>query len=178
MEPLSSQEPAVTRMTFSPTSSADPFQVYLRPFSGTQSDKLLQKLEALAYLPGRRTPNTTQSLFFHREAATGYAEALLDIAYCSGATTAMQMDVRRFRRGIQALIGDEQSGVETKALAMQRLAEEGGFCRQLVTLVKMLVRKGKVGLVDKVMEEFDRINDELNGIRTPPFSLSETISSE
>ena len=37
------------------------------------------------------------------------------------------------------------------------------FNRHLVSLVKMLIEKNKVGIVKEVLEEFERIYDELSG---------------
>lgn len=43
------------------------------------------------------------------------------------------------------------------------VAKKGMFNRHLVGLVKMLVRKNKGGLIEQVLEEFQRIYDELSG---------------
>ncbi|CAA6656352.1 unnamed protein product [Spirodela intermedia] len=113
---------------------------------------------------------------FHRKAATGYAAALLDAARCGGTIAAMERDVRRFAWGVRALLADPLVAEELKGAAVRRAAEEGGFCRQLVTLVRMLVGKGKVSMVGKVMEEFERIHGELTGKRVSLVSSEEMMA--
>jgi len=41
--------------------------------------------------------------------------------------------------------------------------EEGNFHRHVVALLKMLVKRNKVGIVKEVLQEFERIYDELCG---------------
>lgn len=54
-------------------------------------------------------------------------------------------------------------GLEEKGQAVKLVAEKGGFSKHLVSLVKMLVGKKKVGIVREVLEEFQRIYSDLCG---------------
>lgn len=91
----------------------------------------------------------------HRRAATGYAAALVDAARCDGALDAVERDARRLLRAVSE--EDEKGEAVT--------AEGGGFYKHVVTLVRMLVRKGKAEMVGEVMAEVGRICDELSGTR-------------
>lgn len=58
--------------------------------------------------------------------------------------------------------------LEDSTVEMERrweVLKEVGLHRHVVVLVKMLVEKGKVGLVGEVLEEFKRICDEVRGTR-------------
>lgn len=83
--------------------------------------------------------------------------------------------MRRFAWGVRAVLADPLVAEEQKGAAVRRAAEEGGFCRQLVTLVRMLVGKGKVAMVGKVMEEFERIHAELTGRQVALVSSEERM---
>ncbi|XP_073011551.1 uncharacterized protein [Typha latifolia] len=98
----------------------------------------------------------------HRRAATGYAAALADAASCDGVLAAAGRDARRLMRRVGAVLTDPAAGDDRKAAAVVDAAG-GGMYGKLVALVRMLVRKGKVGLVREVMEEFGRICAQLSG---------------
>ena len=48
-------------------------------------------------------------------------------------------------------------------MIMKQVVEQGNFHRHVVALLKMLLKKSKVGIVQEVLEEFERIYDELCG---------------
>ncbi|MQL92608.1 hypothetical protein Taro_025248 [Colocasia esculenta] len=127
--------------------------------------------------PRRRTAAAAPAPF-HRRASTGYAAALLDVARCEGAVEAVERDVRRFSWAVQALLADPHVGEGRKAEAVRRTLEGGGFGRHLVALVRMLVGKGKVGMVGEVMEEFGRVYDELTGTRAVLVSSARKMGVE
>lgn len=63
------------------------------------------------------------------------------------------------------VLGDER--VEKKGEVVRRVVEggRGSTCYgKLVVLVRMLVERGKVGVVGEVMEEFGRLWEELCGV--------------
>lgn len=73
-------------------------------------------------------------------------------------------DVRRVKRVVDAVLGDERVEGGMKAKVARRVVEAGGFYPKVVVLVRMLVKKGKgVGVVVEVMEEFVRLWEELCG---------------
>eukprot|EP00262_Sarcandra_glabra_P003146 TRINITY_DN1365_c0_g2_i2.p1 TRINITY_DN1365_c0_g2~~TRINITY_DN1365_c0_g2_i2.p1 ORF type:complete len:242 (+),score=50.36 TRINITY_DN1365_c0_g2_i2:41-727(+) len=125
-------------------------------------------------------PKTTP---FHLTAASGYAAALLDAARCKNTVDAVEFDVRRFSRllrsrDIRSIMSDEFIGDEAKGEIVKEVAEKGRFHKQLVVLLKMMVEKKKVGLVSKVLEEFERIYDELSGTRVVLVSSKEKMKEE
>ncbi|URD75024.1 ATP synthase [Musa troglodytarum] len=101
----------------------------------------------------------------HRAASTGYAAALLDVARCEGALAAAERDLRRLVRGVRPVLADPGLDEAAKGEVVRGVAEGGGFYRHVVALVRMLVGKGRVGLVEEVMEQFVRLCDELSGTR-------------
>lgn len=64
---------------------------------------------------------------------------------------------------VQAALANPFVGEKEKGQVVNLVAEKGRFNRHLVGLVKMLVRKNKVGIVKEVLEEFQRIFNELSG---------------
>lgn len=50
-----------------------------------------------------------------------------------------------------------------KGQVIGEVVKKGRFNRHLMSLVKMLIQKNKVGIVKEVLEEFERIHDELSG---------------
>ncbi|XP_074580960.1 uncharacterized protein LOC141837464 [Curcuma longa] len=124
--------------------STCPTKLPLRPSSSSSS---LRRL----YLPPRCAA-----------ASTGYAAALLDAACCDGVLDAVERDARRLLRGLRAI---PALGESAKGKVVRRVSEGGGFYRNLVVLVRMLVAKGKTRLVEEVMEEIGRICDEIREAR-------------
>ncbi|XWS46273.1 hypothetical protein CRYUN_Cryun14cG0050900 [Craigia yunnanensis] len=107
------------------------------------------------------------SPYVHRKPASGYAAALLDIAQCNGSLDAVQKDVQKFSKllqnsQIQALLSDPFVGDKEKGKAVKELGKKGQFNKHLVSLLKMLIERGKLEMVSEVLEEFERIHDELN----------------
>ncbi|THU63193.1 hypothetical protein C4D60_Mb01t13140 [Musa balbisiana] len=104
----------------------------------------------------------------HRAASTGYAAALLDVARCEGALAARSGtsggscggSARCWRtragRGSQGGGADGGGG--------GRLREGGGFYRHVWRCADA-GGKGRVGLVEEVMEQFVQLCDELSGTR-------------
>ncbi|GLT84825.1 hypothetical protein SLE2022_030370 [Rubroshorea leprosula] len=104
---------------------------------------------------------------FHRKPATGYAAALLDIAQCKSSLHAVQKDVRKlskviYNEGIRAWMNDPLVGENEKGDLVKEVARRWKLDKYLVRLVKMLVEKNKLGMVGEVLEEFQKIYDELS----------------
>lgn len=73
---------------------------------------------------------------------------------------------------MEAVLGDERVEGGKKGEVVRRVVESsGGVYAKLVVLVRMLVGKGKVGVVGEVMEEFERLWEELCGVSTERVSL-------
>ncbi|XP_022759596.1 ATP synthase delta chain, chloroplastic-like [Durio zibethinus] len=109
----------------------------------------------------------TSSPYVHQKPASGYAAALLDIAQCNRSLDAVQKDVQKFSKllqnaQIQALLSDPFLGDKEKGQVVKELATKGKFNKHLVSLLKMLIERNKLETVSEVLEELERIYDELN----------------
>ncbi|XP_043715319.1 ATP synthase delta chain, chloroplastic-like [Telopea speciosissima] len=114
------------------------------------------------------SPNSPSQIV-HRNATSGYAAALLDVARSNNVLETIERDVRRFSRLLRR-DGDLRSALidpflddKMKGEVVKQVAEKGKFQKHLVVLIKMMVEKNKVGMVGEVLEEFERIYDELSG---------------
>ncbi|XP_010267478.1 PREDICTED: ATP synthase delta chain, chloroplastic [Nelumbo nucifera] len=106
----------------------------------------------------------------HRKAASGYAAALMDRARCSNVLEAVEHDVRRFSRlfhseHLRAILNDPFVDDKTKGEEVKQVVEKGRFQKHLAVLLKMMIEKNKMGMVNEVLQEFQRIYDELSGTR-------------
>ena len=115
--------------------------------------------------PSSFTPNSPT---LYREAASGYAAALVDIAQCNNSLNTLGKDVQRFLKilrneQVQAFLDDQFMSEKDKGQVIGEVVKKGRFNRHLVSLIKMLIQKNKVGIVKEVLEEFERIHDELSG---------------
>ncbi|KAK7285757.1 hypothetical protein RJT34_20538 [Clitoria ternatea] len=91
----------------------------------------------------------------HRNPATGYAAAVIDVAQNSNSLHLVQKDVQRLLKLLK--------NVSFGSSVVEGVAEKGDFHGHVVALLKMLLKKNKVGIVKEVLEEFQRIYDELCG---------------
>ncbi|XP_030929669.1 ATP synthase delta chain, chloroplastic-like [Quercus lobata] len=115
--------------------------------------------------PSSFTPNSPT---LYREPASGYAAALVDIAQCNNSLNTLGKDVQRFLKilrneQVQAFLDDQFMSEKDKGQVIGEVAKKGRFDRHLASLIKMLIQKNKVGIVKEVLEEFERIHDELSG---------------
>lgn len=104
----------------------------------------------------------------HLKPSSGYAAALIDIAQCNNSLDTVGKDVQRFlkllrNKQIQAVLVDQLISEKDKGQVIGEVVKKWRFNRHLVSLVKMLIEKNKVGIVKEVLEEFERIYDELSG---------------
>ncbi|KAI9093962.1 hypothetical protein K1719_026960 [Acacia pycnantha] len=99
---------------------------------------------------------SSKNPIFYRNPATGYAAAVIDIAQNSDSLHQVQRDVQRLL-GFLKNVNFEESAM------VRAVLEQGRFHKHLVVLVKMLLKKNKIGIVKQVLEEFERIYDELCG---------------
>ncbi|KAG8475178.1 hypothetical protein CXB51_031775 [Gossypium anomalum] len=125
----------------------------------------------------------SSSLHVHRTPATGYAAALLDTAQSTGSLHEVRRDVRKLSRllqnsQIQALLNDPFLGDQEKGKAMKELAKKGKFNKHLFNLLKMMVEKNKLGIVSEVLEEFERVYDELIGTKKVWVSSEKMIGED
>jgi F-type H+-transporting ATPase subunit delta len=103
------------------------------------------------------------SPIFHHTPATGYAAAIIDVAQKTNTLHPVQRDVHRLLKFLKILKFQSDAGVDPSASAIRRIVEQGNFERHVVVLVKMLMKKNKMEIVEQVLEEFVRIYDELCG---------------
>ncbi|KAI3711484.1 hypothetical protein L2E82_41600 [Cichorium intybus] len=103
-----------------------------------------------------------------RNAATGYAAALIDSALCSNSLDAVHKDVKRLLNWLQCnemlkgIMTDPSMEESVKGRVVTEVSEKAKFRRPVVALLKMLAAKNISGIVAQVMEEFERIYHELN----------------
>ncbi|CAI8615753.1 unnamed protein product [Vicia faba] len=108
------------------------------------------------------SPNTTSlklkqpSPIFHDKPVTGYAGAIIDVAQITNTLHSVQRDVQR-------LLKLESDDGIIDGSTVRKVVEQGNFERHVVGLVKMLTKKKKMGIIGEVLEEFERIYDELCG---------------
>lgn len=77
---------------------------------------------------------------------------------------------------VEAVLGSAFVGEKEKGQVVKDLAEKGRFSRHLVRLVKMLVDKKKeVGIIRQVLEEFERVYDEMLGTQVVLVSSAKKI---
>ncbi|KAG4917072.1 hypothetical protein AAZX31_19G243100 [Glycine max] len=105
---------------------------------------------SLPFSPSPLKPKPS-SPTFHPNPATGYAAALVDVAHNSNSLHFVHSDVQRLLKLLQ--------GAKFQSPAV----EQGNFHRHVVALLKMLLKKNKVGIVKEVLQEFERIYDRLCG---------------
>ncbi|XP_061372885.1 ATP synthase subunit delta, chloroplastic [Gastrolobium bilobum] len=123
------------------------------------------------------------SPIFHRKPATGYAAAVIDVAQSSNSLHMVQKDVQSLLKFIQhvtfqSTLVDPSMVEELKGQAMRHVVEQGNFHGHLVGLLKMLLKKNKVGIVQEVLEEFERIYDELCGTQVVLVSSTTKMGEE
>lgn len=133
----------------------------------TKTTSLTQKPLTLS-TPSFSIPTNTffSSPNLHKNPASGYAAALLDIAQCNRTLDLVHKDVEMFlqllhNKQVQAVLESPFVGLEEKGQVVKLVAQKGRFNKHLVSLVKMLVGKSKVGIVKEMLEEFGRIYSEL-----------------
>ncbi|KAF5733285.1 putative ATP synthase delta chain [Tripterygium wilfordii] len=143
--------------SFSSKPSFSPYKTLVPPLpSPSQSQNQTQ-----TFFPG--SPVTT-----HRNPASGYAAALVDIAQRDNSLGELRKDVRRFSKLLhcdqfQAFLNDPSIGNKDKGQLVKEVAIRGNFKRHLVGLLKMLIDRNKQGMISEVLMEFQRIYDELSG---------------
>ena len=79
----------------------------------------------------------------------------------------MQKDVQKLSKllqngQIQALLSDPFVGDKEKGKAVKELGRKGKFNKHLVSLLKLVIERNKLEMVSEVLEEFERIYDELS----------------
>ncbi|KAL5726830.1 hypothetical protein ACHQM5_000080 [Ranunculus cassubicifolius] len=116
------------------------------------------------------------SPILHTKPTTGYAAALLDVARCNNNLATVEKDVRRLskvlrHKDIKPILIDPF----TKGQVMKEILEKGKFQRELVVVMKILIEKNKIGLMNEVLDEFERIYDQLNGTQVVMVSSRKKI---
>ncbi|TKY61231.1 ATP synthase delta chain [Spatholobus suberectus] len=119
-----------------------------------QNKNLLPQISPpLPFTPSPLKPRPSSQIF-HPDPATGYAAALVDVAHNSDSLHFVHNDVQRLLKLLQ------NKNFQSPAV------EHGNFHRHVVALLKMLLKKNKAGTVKRVLQEFERIYDELCGTQT------------
>lgn len=98
----------------------------------------------------------------HEKAASGFAAALVSVCQSKNCLGRTQEDVRR----LMAFLEGEDKKRNNNKVLVNEVAERGKFGKHLKGLVKMLVTRGKSGILFDVLMEFERICNELVLVRT------------
>ncbi|XP_055830009.1 ATP synthase subunit delta, chloroplastic-like [Solanum dulcamara] len=104
----------------------------------------------------------------HTRSSSGYAAALIDIANRNNSLEKLDKDVRRLSRWLRndqlrVVMTDPFVGNQEKRYVLKEILSKGNFNKHLVGVVKLLMEKNKLGIVDEVLMEFERIYDQLCG---------------
>lgn len=102
---------------------------------------------------------------------------------CDNSLESVARDVRKLSKSLRnkqfiAFMNDPYVGVKEKGQVVKEVAEKGRLQRHLVSLLKMLVDKNKLGMVGEVLEEFARIYDELSGTRVVLVSSAKKMEED
>ncbi|KAJ4775276.1 ATP synthase delta chain [Rhynchospora pubera] len=114
----------------------------------------------------------SNSVTFHHRAATGYAAALADAACRAGTLAAADVDMRRLVRRVRGVVFDPAVKETEKADMVLRATRSDGYEKHVVALIRLLAKKGKLGLLEEVMTEFSKICYELRGTKLVMVGLS------
>lgn len=79
---------------------------------------------------------------------------------------------------IHDVLADPVNGEKEKGQVLIEVAKKGEFGRHLMGLVKMLVKKNKASIMKEVLEEFERIYDELCGTQVVLVSSANKLGEE
>ncbi|GAU13681.1 hypothetical protein TSUD_347850 [Trifolium subterraneum] len=119
------------------------------------------------------------SPIFHHTPATGYAAAIIDVAQKTNTLHPVQRDVQKLLKFLKILKFQSHGvGVVDPTSAIRKIVEQGNFERHVVVLVKMLMKKNKLEIVEQVLEEFVRIYDELCGTQVVLVSSEREIGKD
>ncbi|XP_059318239.1 ATP synthase delta chain, chloroplastic [Lycium ferocissimum] len=123
---------------------------------------------SLSKNPLHKQPSLRHHQTAHTRASSGYATALIDIAKCNNSLENLEKDVRRLSKWLRneqlsAIMTDPFVENKEKGYVLKEILSKGKFNKYLVSVVKLLVEKKKVGIVDEVLMEFERIYDQLCG---------------
>jgi F-type H+-transporting ATPase subunit delta len=156
--------------TRTPHATANPSHPQ-QPKSHFSSNLVTQKTKTFSHnnhspsLPSKTQPlkhKPSSSQVFHHKPATGYAAAIIDVAQKTNTLPSVQRDVQRLLKFLQKLkFQSVDVGVDPSLV--RKVVEQRKFEGHVVALVKMLMKKNKLGIVEEVLEEFMRIYDELCG---------------
>ena len=79
---------------------------------------------------------------------------------------------------IGGFLNDPFVGEEEKGRLVREIAAKGGFEKQVVKLTKMLIEKKRLGILNEVLSEFERIYDELCGTEVVLVSSNRKMQEE
>ncbi|KAK4354000.1 hypothetical protein RND71_026194 [Anisodus tanguticus] len=124
--------------------------------------------QSLSKNPPIKQPSLRHHQTAHTRASSGYATALIDIGKCNNSLENLEKDVRRLSRWlrnehIRAILTDPFVENKDKGGVIKEILSKGNFNKHLVGVMKLLVEKKKLGIVDEVLMEFERIYDQLCG---------------
>ncbi|XP_021279513.1 ATP synthase delta chain, chloroplastic-like [Herrania umbratica] len=142
-----------------------------------------KKLTSPFFPTSQASPLISSPYYVHSKQASGYAAALLDIAQCNTSLDAVQKDVQKLSKllhhdHVQAFLSDPFVGDEEKGKAVKELVRKGKFNKHLVRLLKMLTKRKELGMVSEVLEEFERIYDELSETKVVWISSEKKIKED
>ncbi|KDP28445.1 hypothetical protein JCGZ_14216 [Jatropha curcas] len=119
----------------------------------------------------------------HRNPASGYAAALLDIAQRNNSLEIVQKDVQRCskliqNKQIQAILINPLVDEQQKGQLVMEVAKNGKVSRLLMRLLKILIDSNRIMMVNEVLMEFERIFDELSGTKVVLISSKKKMAED
>ncbi|KAG7614692.1 putative ATPase, OSCP/delta subunit, F1F0 ATP synthase OSCP/delta subunit domain superfamily [Arabidopsis thaliana] len=112
-------------------------------------------LKAISFQLPQTKPSRVTPPPVHDKAASGFAAALVSVCQSKNCLGRTQEDVRRL---MEFLVGEEK---KRNKVLVNDVVERGKFGKHLKGLVKMLITRGKSGILVDVLMEFERICNEL-----------------
>ncbi|CAL9232669.1 unnamed protein product [Arabidopsis halleri] len=126
------------------------------PSSSYSHHKNLNFSRAISFpVPHTKPSRVTPPPPVHDKAASGFAAALVSVCQSKNCLGRTQEDVRRL---MEFLVGEEK---KRNKILVNDVVERGKFGKHLKGLVKMLITRGKSGILFDVLMEFQRICNEL-----------------
>ncbi|KAL1313323.1 hypothetical protein HN51_039880 [Arachis hypogaea] len=117
----------------------------------------------------------SSSPIFHAKPSTGYAAAIIEVAQSTKSLHAVHMDVQRLLRFLQSSNNNDKGEAAATMMMMKEVGKQGKFQRHVVALLRMLMKKGKLGILGEVLKEFERIYEELCGTQVVLVSSEELL---
>ncbi|KAL2623144.1 hypothetical protein R1flu_003349 [Riccia fluitans] len=115
-------------------------------------------------------------------AAGGYALALAELSESLGILSKVMRDVENLNRLLEheellEFLQNTEVADEKKKSVLRTLAEDGNFQDQMITFLNVLVDKKRVGILKEILNQFENICDDLDGMQVATVTSAVKIES-